>query len=191
MRIIYGMTYCVLFQLRNNCQLLHAKGQTPANLFITFFYDNCMAVGQITCIQHLLIWRERPIIQWSSLLYSQYEWGRQSANMYSDMINHAYISLSIMAVFLYKNIIKHRVHTIVPWYNDYNDVIMGAIASQITSLPVVYSIVYSDADQRKHQSSASLVFVRGIHRGPVNFPHKRPVTLKVFPFDDVFMLNNG
>ena len=46
--------------------------------------------------------------------------------------------------------------------NHYNDVIMGAIASQITSLTIVYSIVYSDADQRKHQSSASLAFVRGI-----------------------------
>ena len=41
---------------------------------------------------------------------------------------------------------------------------MDAIASQITSLTIVYSIVYSDADQRKHQSSASLAFVRGIHR---------------------------
>ena len=49
----------------------------------------------------------------------------------------------------------------------YNDVIMGAIASQIPSLTIVYSIVYSDADARKHQSSASLAFVRGIHRGPV------------------------
>ena len=45
----------------------------------------------------------------------------------------------------------------------YSDVIMGAIASQITSLASVYSTVYSDADQRKQQSSASLVFVRGIH----------------------------
>ena len=45
----------------------------------------------------------------------------------------------------------------------YDDAIMGAIASQITSLMVVYSIVYSDADQRKHQSSASLAFVWGIH----------------------------
>ena len=35
---------------------------------------------------------------------------------------------------------------------------MGAIASQITSLTIVYSTVYSDADQRKHQSSASLAF---------------------------------
>ena len=64
---------------------------------------------------------------------------------------------------------------------------MGAIASQISSLTIVYSIVYSDADQRKHQSSASLVFVRGIHRSTVNSPHKWPVTRKVFPFDDVIM----
>ena len=64
---------------------------------------------------------------------------------------------------------------------------MDAIASQITSLTIVYSIVYSDADQRKHQSSASLAFVRGIHRGPVNSPHKWPVTRKMFPFDDVIM----
>ena len=67
----------------------------------------------------------------------------------------------------------------------YCDVIMGAVSSQITSLTIVYSTVYSDADQRKHQSSASLAFVRGIHRGPVNSPHKWPVTRKMFPFDDV------
>ena len=65
---------------------------------------------------------------------------------------------------------------------------MGAIASQITSLTIVYSTVYSSADQRKRQSSASLAFVRGIHRGPVNSPHKWPVTRKMFPFDDVIML---
>ena len=64
---------------------------------------------------------------------------------------------------------------------------MIEMASQITSLAIVYSIVYSDADQRKHQSSASLAFVRGIHRGPVNSPHKRAVTRKMFPFDDVIM----
>ena len=70
----------------------------------------------------------------------------------------------------------------------YNDVIMTTIASQITSLRIVYSTVYSDADQRKHQSSASLAFVRGIHRGPVNSPHKWPVTRKIFPFDDIIMI---
>ena len=69
----------------------------------------------------------------------------------------------------------------------YNNVIMGTITSQITRLTIVYSTVYSDADQRKYQSSASLAFVRGIHRGPVNSPHKWPVTRKMFPFDDVIM----
>ena len=67
---------------------------------------------------------------------------------------------------------------------------MGAIASQITSLTIVYSIVYHDADQRKHQSSASLAFVRGIHREPVNSPHKWPVTRKMFPFGDIIMVMN-
>ena len=66
---------------------------------------------------------------------------------------------------------------------------MGEIASQITSLDIVYSTVYSGTDQRKHQSSASLAFVWGIHRGPVNSPHKWPVTRKMFPFDDVIMLS--
>ena len=57
----------------------------------------------------------------------------------------------------------------------------------ITSLLIVYSTVYSGADQRKHQSSASVAFGRGIHRWPVNSPHKLPVTQKIFPFDDVIM----
>ena len=69
-----------------------------------------------------------------------------------------------------------------------SDVIISTIASQITSLVIVYSTVYSD--QRKHQSSSSLAFVWGIHRGPVNSPHKWPVTLKMFPFDDVIMRKN-
>ena len=73
------------------------------------------------------------------------------------------------------------------YFVHYGDVIMGTIASQITSLTIVYSTVYSDADQRKHQSSASPAFVRGIHRGPVNSPHKWPVTRKMFPFDDVIV----
>ena len=51
----------------------------------------------------------------------------------------------------------------------------------------VYSTVNSGADQRKHQSSASLAFVRGIHRWPVNYPHKGPATRKMFAFYDVSM----
>ena len=64
---------------------------------------------------------------------------------------------------------------------------MTTMASQITSLTIVYSTVYSGGDQRKHESSASLAFVRGIHRWPVNSPHKGPVTRKMFSFDDVIM----
>ena len=72
----------------------------------------------------------------------------------------------------------------------YGDVIMDAMASQITSLTIVYSTVYSGADQRKYQSSASLAFVRGIHRWPVNSPHRGQVTRKMFPFDDVIMTDH-
>ena len=67
---------------------------------------------------------------------------------------------------------------------------MGTVASQITSLTIVYTTVISDADQSKHQSSASLAFVWGIHRRPVNSPHKWPVTRKMFPFDDVIMIRD-
>ena len=70
------------------------------------------------------------------------------------------------------------------WYHkkthrNYTDVIMGAMAFQITSLPSVYSTVFF-ADERKHQSSVSLALVQGFHRGPVNSPHKWPVTRKCF-----------
>ena len=50
-----------------------------------------------------------------------------------------------------------------------------------------FATVCSGADQWKHQSSASQAFLRGIHRWPVNSPHKRPVTRIMFPFDDVIM----
>ena len=82
------------------------------------------------------------------------------------------MTISIVCVcFLEKSMYNKRCAP-VNSKGHYNDVIMGAIASQITGLTIVYSIVYSDADQRKHQSSASLAFVREIHRGAVNSPHK-------------------
>ena len=90
------------------------------------------------------------------------------------------------------------------------------MASEITSASIVHSTVCSDADQRKHQSSASLAFVRGIHRrldclpnhlfrrrsrkisklcviglcegdSPVNSIHKGLTTRKMLPFYDVIM----
>ena len=72
--------------------------------------------------------------------------------------------------------------------SHYCDVIMTTMVSRFTSLTVVYSIVYWDAYQRKHQSSALLAFVWGIHQWLVNSPHKGPVTRKMIPFDDVIML---
>ena len=66
---------------------------------------------------------------------------------------------------------------------------MGTMTSQITSLTIVYSTVYSGADQRKHQRSTSLAFVRGFHQWPVNSRHKGPVMRKMFPFDDGIMFD--
>ena len=67
----------------------------------------------------------------------------------------------------------------------YDDIIMGVMASQVTSLTIVYSNVYSGADQRKHWNLASLAFVQGIHQWPWNPPHKWPIMRKMFPFDDI------
>ena len=69
----------------------------------------------------------------------------------------------------------------------YNDVIMSTMASQITCVSIVCSTVCSGADQIQHQSSASLAFVRGIHRLPLASLHKWLETGKMFPFDDVIM----
>ena len=67
----------------------------------------------------------------------------------------------------------------------YIDVIVSTMASQITNVSIVYSTVCTGTGQRKYQSSASLAFIRGIHRWPVNSPHKGSVTRKMLPFDDV------
>ena len=87
---------------------------------------------------------------------------------------------------LRKQICLESAESVADWH--YSDVIISTMASQITSLAIVYSTVYSCGDQRKHQSSASLAFVRRIHRWPVNSPHRGPVTRKMFLFDDVIMI---
>ena len=72
----------------------------------------------------------------------------------------------------------------------FSDVMMSAMESQITGISIVCSIVCSGVDQRKHQSSASLAFVRGIHRWPLVSPYKGPVARKMFPCDDVTTRNS-
>ena len=64
----------------------------------------------------------------------------------------------------------------------------GLDVAEIINLTIVYSTVHSGADQRKHQRFTSLAFVRGIHRWPVNSPHKWSVMRKMFPFDAVIMI---
>ena len=85
---------------------------------------------------------------------------------------------------------QHGIDLVLPEFSSlstrmyYSYVIMNTIASQITSV----SISYSGRDQRKHQSSTSLAFVRQIHQWLVDSPHKGPVTQEMFPFDDIFMI---
>ena len=78
-------------------------------------------------------------------------------------------------------------------FHHYSDAIMGAMAYQITSLTIVTQSfiraqIIENIKARKHQSTASLAFVRGIYRWPVNSTHKWPVTRKMFPLDDVIMI---
>ena len=76
----------------------------------------------------------------------------------------------------------------------YSEAIMATMASQITSLTVVYSTVQSGINKinkRKYQSSASQAFVQWIHRSPVNSRHKWPVKRKIFQSDEVIMMFNN
>ena len=71
----------------------------------------------------------------------------------------------------------------------YSGVIMITMESQVTGVPIFCSTVCSGADHKTVQSSASLAFVRGIHRWPVYSAHKGPVTRKMFLFNDVIVVN--
>ena len=70
----------------------------------------------------------------------------------------------------------------------YNNVIMNAIVCQITASRFFTQALIQAHIKEKNQSFASLALVRGIHRWPVNSPHKGPVTRKMFPFDDLIMI---
>ena len=96
--------------------------------------------------------------------------------MYTYITHHKLIKVKLQHNTMRKIIkkIRQHIHTILLW-------------SPITSISIVCSAVCTGTDQRKHQSSASLAFVRGIHRWPVDSPHRGPVARKMFPFDDVIM----
>ena len=86
----------------------------------------------------------------------------------------------------YENIFMSWRHCVY-WNTHYSDVTMSVMASQIAGFSSVRSTFYPAADQRKRQSSASLIFSMGIHRWPEYSPQKGPVTRKICPFDDVNM----
>ena len=118
--------------------------------------------------------------------------GKQNRGHFSKFINlyrykHSPVQVYVDPCHQIIIIERRTVCPFVAYTVCYSSVIIGAMASQITSLAIVYSTVYSATDQRKQQSSASPTFVRAIHRWPVNSPHKWPVTRKLFPFDDVIM----
>ena len=93
--------------------------------------------------------------------------------------------ITLWLVWHYTN---RELHRVVRWPKfHYSDVIMSTMAPQITGVLIVCSNVCSGAGQRKYQSSAPRAFVGGIHRWPLDSPHKGPVTRKMFPFDDVIM----
>ena len=83
-----------------------------------------------------------------------------------------------ICMLIYADVEETEARYIIPYH--YNDVIMGAMASQITSVAIVYQPFIQGADQRKHQNSASLAFVRGSHRWPVTFRTKGQLRGKRF-----------
>ena len=132
----------------------------------------------------ILVW-QKLILSISTRVISN----QNCVQMLCDTLHNSFMVEDLCARSGYQGPQLHPTDTVGCNYLSlhYDDVMMGTKASQITSLMIVYSIVYSDADQGKHQSSASLTFVRGIHRGTVNSPHKWSVTRKILPFDDVIM----
>ena len=101
-------------------------------------------------------------------------WNRAHKSLTTAMISRGLVFVDVLISVTYAK-------------SHYNDVIRRAMASQITGVSIVYSTVYSGADQRKHQCSALLAFVRVILLWPADSPHKGPITRKMFSFHDVIM----
>ena len=111
----------------------------------------------------------------------------------SEVEEHTSTHEAIFTAYKHVVICKHFQQLLSGCFDSlhYSDVIMNTMASQITRPTIVYSTIYSGADQRKHQKSKSLSYARGIHRCqvncPVKSPHVGPVTRKISPFDDVIV----
>ena len=154
------------------------------------------------------LWGQSTSERWISLITGSQWWGIYFHGMTSFISKLSCVNESTLVypsstlMWFSSTIMALRLHLAIStrstaWFNVHRPPVSlqwrhnGAAVSQITSFTIVYSIVYSGADQRRHQSFASLDFVLGIHWWPLNSPHKWPVTRKIFPFDDVIMITSG
>ena len=163
------MMYCVWHRIQTSYKgETHVISQEKFSDFLPFAYKIYTPIGQWRwkrCTHSIIAFRYRKMS------------GKHSA---PDI----YTSLYLKKVCLrWQMVIFVRQFSCT---TPYSNVVMSAMASQITGVSIVLATLCSGADQRKHQTSASLVFVREF-TGDVNSPHKGPVTRKMFPFDDVIM----
>ena len=131
---------------------------------------------------HLNVFQRIPLIinrhwftQWlGAELVTGHHLNQWRPSFYDAIDCHkAIVTFNCDGLFKYETIVK--IPDVLHIFDDirhYSDIIMSAMVSQITGVSIVCSALCSGADQRKHQSSASLASVRGIHRWPVNSPHK-------------------
>ena len=127
------------------------------------------------------------------LLYHTYLWNKQQVMS---------INLTTWSTMQYHVVVDHVVFNVIYCQVRYNTIVdsleLQQSCAKSSSLQWRHNERHGVSNHQRHdclldclskyQSSASLTFVRGIHRWPVNSPHKRPVTRKMFPFDDVIML---
>ena len=163
---------------RHFCKQIMTPGQTSSNdsikRKINYWLPIQLRLAALIDVQRDSVWSRQQfwkIFPWSVIAHSK------SFNSQAR--------ITVMSIFEVSAVSADGLAPLSIWH--YDDVIISAMASRITSLTIVHSRVYSGADQRKHQSSASPAFVRGIDRWPVNSPYKGPVTRKMFPFDDIIM----
>ena len=102
---------------------------------------------------------------------------------YTTKILSWYTAYSLAVIVMESPLLRKPFPRFTLLITHYSDVIMGAIVSQMTGVAIVYSAVCSGVNKKNIKAA----FVRGTHRWPVNSPHIKLVTRKMFPFDDVIM----
>ena len=187
------------------CGLSHKMSETWQQLIVSFPVISVLIIIKFIKIDifNRYIWTQPWI--YSKLLrkpshlkisYKNWAWINNYVHFFMWVIsNHAclnWVQDFARDQSFYAEIVQKLITLVFPeievlWIH-YNGAIIDAMSYQITGISIVGSTIYSGADQRKHQSFASLAFVRGIRRWPVVSPHKGPVIRKMFPFDGVIMI---